>query len=155
MAGITDSGNKTTDLTFMARLIGGVKFALTGKTPGSDVDSVPFSPGQPLQPVFQDDMQGRQWDYPTGYNLRYVPRQDTAISFRHLRELADKHDDGICRRAAELAPDMNILDICYLTIQTLSEHNANVRKIFFDLANRTPNYGIGTTTIPIQDGSKK
>lgn len=85
-------GGKTTDLSFMARLITGVKYAITGQKPGQDIDAVPFNPGQPLQPVFQEPMQGRQWDYPVGYNMRYVPRQDEPISFAQLRALADNYD---------------------------------------------------------------
>ena len=34
-------------------------------------------------------MKGRQWDYPFGVNLSYVPRSDNGISFLELRALAD------------------------------------------------------------------
>lgn len=51
-----------------------------------------MNPGQPLQPVAQDDAQGRQWDYPVGYNLRIVPRQEEPTSFPVLRGFADSYD---------------------------------------------------------------
>lgn len=94
---------KTTDLTFMQRLVMGVKFAL-GKT-GSPTDpiAVPFGPGQPLPPVFQDGMRGRQFDYQTSVNLNYVPRGQERNSFAELRALADGYD--LMRLAIETAKD--------------------------------------------------
>jgi hypothetical protein len=35
------------------------------------------------------EVKGRQWDYPFGANLNYVPRSDDGVSFAELRALAD------------------------------------------------------------------
>lgn len=50
-----------------------------------------FSPVQPLEPV-APQAEGRQWDYPVGYNLRLVPKEQEGISFPQLRALADGYD---------------------------------------------------------------
>jgi SPP1 gp7 family putative phage head morphogenesis protein len=50
-----------------------------------------FSPVQPLQPVAQQ-AEGRQWDYPVGYNLRLVPKEQEGVTFAQLRQLADGYD---------------------------------------------------------------
>jgi hypothetical protein len=48
-----------------------------------------FGPWQPLPPIAPPGTGGRQFDYPTGSNLNYVPRAESGISFEHLRNLAD------------------------------------------------------------------
>jgi Phage portal protein len=48
-----------------------------------------FGPLQPLAPMAPPEVKGRQWDYPFGANLNYIPRSDDAISFGELRALAD------------------------------------------------------------------
>ena len=50
-----------------------------------------FSPERPMQPVAQQT-QGRAFDYPIGYNLRTTPRQEEAIGFNTLRQVADTYD---------------------------------------------------------------
>ena len=35
------------------------------------------------------EVKGRQFDYPFGANLNYIPRADISISFAELRALAD------------------------------------------------------------------
>ena len=51
-----------------------------------------FSPLRPLPSAVPPDQQasveGRQWDYPVGENLRYIPRVNEAVSFYTMRELA-------------------------------------------------------------------
>lgn len=93
----TPSGGKTTDLSFTARLVNGLKYIVSG------ADTVPFGPLQPMAPVFQEPMQGRQWDYQTGLNLNYVPRQNEPVSFQQLRDLADNYD--LLRLAIETRKD--------------------------------------------------
>ena len=51
-----------------------------------------FSPEQPLAPQAQDQAQGRRYDYPVGYNLRWTPRAEEGVSFAQLRALADTYD---------------------------------------------------------------
>ncbi len=68
----------------IARLTTAARYAITGVTPDSW-----FGPQQPLQPQAPPEVKGRQWDYPFGVNLSYVPRSEGAISFAELRALAD------------------------------------------------------------------
>jgi hypothetical protein len=110
---VTQDQAKSTDLSFMARLVNGVKYIL-GKTGTlTDPISVPFGPGQPLPPVFQDGMRGRQFDYQVSTNLNYVPRQEEAISFHQLRGLADGYD--LMRLAIETAKD-DAVRVDYLVV---------------------------------------
>lgn len=51
-----------------------------------------FGPLQPLNDFAPQDVAGRQWDYPTGYNLQVTPRPLDKITFTQLRVLADKCD---------------------------------------------------------------
>lgn len=83
----TIGGGTATDISFMARLVSGVKYALTGVQPGDW-----FSPQQPLQPVAQESATGRQFDYPVGYNQRIQPRDSEPVSFAQMRALSDNYD---------------------------------------------------------------
>jgi hypothetical protein len=67
-----------------ARLAEATRYLITGVSPDTW-----FGPLQPLQPMAPAEVKGRQWDYPFGANLNYVPRADDAISFNELRALAD------------------------------------------------------------------
>lgn len=61
---------------------------------GADAPNVLLGPQQPLQPTGQSPEQqviGRQWDYPTGWNTRVTPRSDT-ISFATLKALSTGYD---------------------------------------------------------------
>lgn len=70
----------------IARVAAGVRYAVTGKAPDW------FGPQAPLPAVAPPEVAGRQMDYPTGYNLRQQPRSDEAVSFAHMRALADGYD---------------------------------------------------------------
>ena len=48
-----------------------------------------FGPLQPLPPLAPPGVGGRQFDYPFGANLQYIPRGDSSITFGMLRSLAD------------------------------------------------------------------
>jgi hypothetical protein len=48
-----------------------------------------FGPLQPLAPMAPPEVKGRQWDYPFGANLNYIPRSEDGVSFPELRGLAD------------------------------------------------------------------
>ena len=48
-----------------------------------------FGPAQPLPAVAPPGTGGRQFDYPWGANIQYVPRGTEPISFAMLRNLAD------------------------------------------------------------------
>lgn len=50
-----------------------------------------FGPRSPLTPVAQE-VQGRQMDFQTGYNMHLRPRSTEAISFQTMRTLADSYD---------------------------------------------------------------
>lgn len=51
-----------------------------------------FGPGEPQPQIAPIGNEPRQFDYPTGYNLRITPRGDELISFPQLRQLADACD---------------------------------------------------------------
>ena len=51
-----------------------------------------FGPLDPMLPYAPVDVKGRQLDYPIGYNLQVVPRQEESVSFGMLRSLADGYD---------------------------------------------------------------
>ncbi len=67
-----------------ARLAQATRYAVTGVRPQSW-----FGPLEPLQPQAPPDVKGRQFDYPFGANLNYVPRSEGGIGFAELRTLAD------------------------------------------------------------------
>jgi len=75
----------------MTRLVSGVRDSI--RSVGT---SNWFGPLQPLKPMAPDDVKGRQWNYPVGLNLNYVPRGESGtddrsgvVSFEELRSLAD------------------------------------------------------------------
>ena len=51
-----------------------------------------FGPSEPQAPGAPGDVAGRQWDFPSGYNLNLRTRSFEAISFADLRALADAYD---------------------------------------------------------------
>jgi hypothetical protein len=51
-----------------------------------------FSPLQPLPSFAPDDVQGRQWDFPVGYNTLITPRPMDKITAKMLRDLVCKCD---------------------------------------------------------------
>jgi hypothetical protein len=58
--------------------------------PGGSPGEAWFGPGQALPPLApREDTAGRQWDYPSGYNISTQPRRYEGISFALLRGLAD------------------------------------------------------------------
>ncbi len=67
-----------------ARLAEATRYAITGVSPDAW-----FGPQQPLGPMAPPEVKGRQFDYPFGANLNYIPRADDCISFFELRGLAD------------------------------------------------------------------
>lgn len=72
----------------LARVVAGLGYAATGKTPEW------FGPGEPIAPVAQDESQGRQLDFIAGYNLQTTPRKagTEGVGFADLRALADNYD---------------------------------------------------------------
>jgi hypothetical protein len=51
-----------------------------------------FGPLDPITPLAPPEVAGRQWDYPSGYNLSTLPRPYEPITFSTLRGLADGYD---------------------------------------------------------------
>jgi hypothetical protein len=70
-----------------ARLAQATRYAITGVSPDTW-----FGPLQPLAPMAPPEVKGRQFDYPFGANLNYIPRAEDGISFAELRGLADARD---------------------------------------------------------------
>ena len=67
-----------------ARLADATRYLITGVSPDTW-----FGPLQPLAPMAPPEVKGRQWDYPFGANLNYIPRAEDGVSFLELRGLAD------------------------------------------------------------------
>ena len=67
-----------------ARLALATRYAITGVSPDAW-----FGPQQPLAPQAPPEVKGRQFDYPFGANLNYIPRSESGLSFAELRALAD------------------------------------------------------------------
>ena len=70
--------------SLFARLAIAARYAISGVSPDAW-----FGPQQPLRPQAPPEVKGRQFDYPFGVNLSYVPRATGGISFAELRALAD------------------------------------------------------------------
>ncbi|HUO54839.1 MAG TPA: phage portal protein, partial [Rhodoblastus sp.] len=51
-----------------------------------------FGPSAPQAPAAPVEVAGRQWDFPSGYNLASNTRNYEAFSFADLRQLADAYD---------------------------------------------------------------
>jgi hypothetical protein len=51
-----------------------------------------FGPLAPLNPSAPKEVAGRQWDFPSGYNIATQPRSYEAVNFATLRGLADGYD---------------------------------------------------------------
>jgi len=71
----------------VARAIAAVKYAVTGNAPQDW-----FGPLNPLPPIAPESVKGRQYDYPVGYNLSYVPRSEEPVGFAKLKALAKNCD---------------------------------------------------------------
>ncbi len=86
VGGKTKGGGKESALSpsLVQRVAQGVRYAVSGVKPNDW-----FGPSQPIEPVAQEQAEGRVLDYPVGYNLRTQPREEEAISFQQLRGLAD------------------------------------------------------------------
>ena len=75
---------RTLPPSVFARLADAARYVITGVSPDTW-----FGPLQPLAPMAPPEVKGRQWDYPFGANLNYIPRSDDGVSFGELRGLAD------------------------------------------------------------------
>jgi hypothetical protein len=51
-----------------------------------------FGPGIPMRPQAPKDVKGRQWDFPSAYNIVTQPRAYEPIGFPTLRAFADSYD---------------------------------------------------------------
>ncbi|THD42330.1 MAG: phage portal protein [Bradyrhizobium sp.] len=70
--------------SLIARLAVAARYAISGVSPDAW-----FGPQQPLTPQAPPEVKGRQFDYPFGVNLSYIPRTTGGVSFAELRALAD------------------------------------------------------------------
>jgi len=83
--------------SFIKRVASAARYVATGSNKQDW-----FGPSKPIAPV-TDQVEGRRFDYPTGYNLNYTPRSGEALSFEDLRALADNCD--ILRSVIETRKD--------------------------------------------------
>lgn len=91
-------GGKPIEASLVARVVAGVRYAITGRAPDAF-----FGPGDPLPPQAQTQAVGRAFDYPFAVNTQLQPRGTEAIDFPTLRALADSYD--ILRLAIETRKD--------------------------------------------------
>ncbi len=80
----SDAIERPLNPSLLVRLAQATRYAITGVSPDTW-----FGPLQPLAPMAPKEVKGRQFDYPFGANLNYIPRADEGISFAELRALAD------------------------------------------------------------------
>lgn len=89
---------KTDDLTKIARedsgtaVPSGTVAMVSGAAAESGITNGWFGPGRALRPVAPSDVAGRQFDFPTAYNLATQPRSYEGTTFSQLRALADNYD---------------------------------------------------------------
>ncbi|MEI6730509.1 MAG: hypothetical protein WCL30_04550, partial [Pseudomonadota bacterium] len=83
--------------SFIKRVASAARYVATGSASNNW-----FGPSKPISPV-TDQVEGRRFDYPSGYNLNYTPRSGEALSFDDLRALADNCD--ILRSVIETRKD--------------------------------------------------
>jgi len=84
----TPAGTRTTiPQGVVARVAAGFRYLMTGKAPEGW-----FGPSDPPPPMAPPETAGRQFDYPSGYNIGSQPRQGEPVTFQHLRALADNYD---------------------------------------------------------------
>src|SRR5271166_4224848 len=81
---MSDANYRPLTPNVFARLAEAARYVIAGVSPDSW-----FGPQQPLAPQAPPDVKGRQFDYPFGANLNYIPRSEGGISFQDLRALAD------------------------------------------------------------------
>jgi PAS domain-containing protein len=86
---MADRNNMGTNIPqgMVSRIAQGLRYVISGVGPEDW-----FGPQQPLAPQAQEATEGRQFDYPVGYNLRITPRSEEAVSFMQLRYFADSYD---------------------------------------------------------------
>ncbi len=68
---------------WLRRVAQAVQYTISGVTP-----STWFSPLQPLRPFAPESARSRQFDFPVGWNLNYIPRSHEPVSFGRLRAVA-------------------------------------------------------------------
>ena len=73
---MSDAVRRPLPPSVFARLAEATRYAITGVSPDTW-----FGPQQPLGPMAPPEVKGRQFDYPFGANLNYIPRADDCISF--------------------------------------------------------------------------
>ena len=80
--------------------------AVKGGAWGSTLDTSGqwFGPLEPVAPAAPQSVAGRQYDYPTGFNIQQRPRMQEKVSFEQLRALADNLD--ILRIVIETRKDL-------------------------------------------------
>lgn len=94
-------GGVTIPLTDYSNMNVRVSYSVGASVPGNFNGW--FGPLNPMPPTAPPAVTGRQFDFPSGYNLNQQPRAYSAIGFQTLRNLADGYD--ILRTVIETRKD--------------------------------------------------
>ncbi len=103
---------QSVDTGLVSRVVQGIRYVVSGVQPNTW-----FGPSQPMEPAAQQ-AEGRQFDYPVGYNLRITPRQGESVSFDDMRALADGYD--ILRLVIETRKDQ--MEKMEWTVRPVDQH---------------------------------
>lgn len=122
MSNANNPAAKNIEQSLVDRISGAMRYVISGVAP-----SAWMTPGQPLQPLVQDQAAGRTWDYPVGYNLRIIPRGEEPVTFEMLRGLADSYD--LLRLIIETRKDQLCCLDWTVRIRDTCEQDARCKKI--------------------------
>ena len=102
--------------SLFARLAAATRYTITGVTPNGW-----FGPQQPLAPQAPPEVKGRQWDYPFGVNLSYVPRSDGDQAFSQYVQFSGVGGASITGLTFTNAPETDAFETANYSITAVPE----------------------------------
>ncbi len=101
---LTSNANPHAAMGPFGEMSGSMQYSL-GYTPGimQGTGADWFGPLNPMSPTAPPEVEGRRFDFPSGYNLSIYPRAYESVSFAEMRALADAYD--ILRMVIETRKD--------------------------------------------------
>ncbi len=116
----TNALARTMEPGIVQRVAQGIRYAITGKTPDW------FGPLAAIDPI-APQVEGRQFDFPVGYNLQIRPRAYEPVTFEELRALADNYT--LIRLAIETRKDQLVKLNWAVTYTDEAKANRNDERI--------------------------